>query len=69
MPNLQEPPLWVKLKRLGTAVVYLQNSDLSQKEKDKIRKDFNKLLEFINKEFSTSRVNRLVADEWRRRKK
>ncbi len=69
MPSLQEPPLWVSLKRLGTAVIYLQNSDLPQKDKDMVRTNFKKLLDFIIKECSMGRINRLVVDEWKKRKK
>jgi len=68
MPSLQEPSLWIELKRLGTAVIYLQNSGLPQKDKDIVRTNFKKLLDFIIEECSIKRYNQYLIEEVKKRK-
>ena len=61
--------LYTDLKRLGTAVVYLQNSKLPQKDKDYIRSDFKKTLDFIIDECSVKTYNKYMMEEVKRKKK
>ena len=61
--------LYLDLKRLGTAVVYLQKSNLPQKDKDTLRSSFKKTLEFIIDECSIKTYNKYMIEETKRKKK
>ena len=55
------------LEILFKKVVWIQNSNLSQQDKDKAKQILRETLDFVLKETSEQRINQLVYEEYRRK--